>query len=68
MGCLGVLFVAFGVFFLIYGLAAFWIPPVAIFFLVPGIVFVMLGLALRRKARQTRLRRQMGDRCLEKLF
>ena len=62
MGCLGVLLIGFGSILLVYGLFAFWFPPVAIFFLVPGVAFVMLGQFLRKKARHKRLRREMGDK------
>lgn len=62
MGCLGVLLIGLGVVFLFYGVAAFWFPPVAILFLIPGILLVLFGRQVRRKARQNRLRREMGDR------
>ena len=62
MGCLGVLLIGLGAVFVFYGLAAFWFPPVAVLFLVPGIALVLLGQMARRKARQNRIRREMGDR------
>ncbi|MCT8327933.1 hypothetical protein [Albidovulum sediminis] len=62
MGCLGVLLIGFGMLFLVYGLAAFWVPPVAVLLLVPGVALLLLGRFLRRKARETRVRRELGDR------
>lgn len=62
MGCLGVLLIGLGALFLLYGLFAFWFPPVAVLFLVPGVVLLLLGQFLRRKAREARVRRELGDR------
>ena len=62
MGCLGAILIGFGGLFLFYGLVAFWAPPVAVLFLVPGLVLIVLGRMLRRKARETRVRRDLGDR------
>lgn len=62
MGCLGAILIGLGGLFLLYGLVAFWVPPIAVLFLVPGLALIILGRMLRRKAREIRVRRDLGDR------
>lgn len=62
MGCLGIILIGLGGLFLFYGLIVIWLPLGWILFLIPGMVLIILGLGARRKAREIRIRKQMGSR------